>query len=546
MATRRFSWLLGIILTAVLLGAVLPYIYAAGQSNQEFIFGGFLLNPIDGNSYLAKMYQGWRGDWRFTLPYSAEAGQGAYLFLYYLALGHLARLSGTSLVIFFHIARLTSIVVMLLSLYRFFITVLPYPRHRYLAFALCAVGSGLGWLAVLFGGFTSDFWVAEAYPFLSAYANPHFPLGLALLLLILTPPVVHSDDRVQSVGFWLRRQWPVIPISLALSAITPFGVVIACAVLGGMWIWAILERQAVLPAGLYLARMSWTALSGLPLLGYAVWVTYTDPYLRVWNQQNLTPSPRIIDLLISFSPLLLLAGLGSWQLIVNRRKERVGIWDNWRIPLVWATLALILVYIPLNLQRRFLMGLYVPLVALTPPGLEWLAGGNVRRYWFLAALVFFLILPTNLVVLLTARHAALTHDPAIYLFRDESLAFDWLHQQAPAGSIVLAAPQTGLLIPGYTGLGVIYGHPFETVDAKKQEQAVIDAYSGRLDAASVQAFLDETGVDFVFYGPRERSLGALPPMSGLMPVYQHGEVTIYSVVAGDVSQSEGRWRLAIR
>ena len=538
--------MLGVVLAAVLLGTVLPYLYAAAQSNQEFIFGGFLLNPTDGNSYLAKMYQGWRGDWRFTLPYNAEAGQGAYLFLFYLALGHLARLSGISLVFFFHIARLISILVLLLSLNRFFIAVLPNPRHRYLAFALSAVGSGLGWLAVLFGGFTSDFWVAEAYPFLSAYANPHFPLGLALLLWILTPPVVHRHDRVQSLGFWLRRQWPVIPISLALSAITPFGVVIACAVLGGIWIWAILEGQADLPVGLYLARLTWTALSGLPLLFYAVWVTYADPYLRVWNQQNLTPSPRIIDLFISFFPLLLLAGLGGWQLIVNRRKEQVGNWDNWRIPLVWAVLALILVYIPLNLQRRFLMGLYVPLAALAAPGLEWLAGGKVRRYWFLAVLVFFIILPTNLVILLTARHAAQTHDPAIYLFRDESLAFNWLHQQAPAGSIVLAAPQTGLLIPGYTGLGVIYGHPFETVNAKKQEQAVIDAYSGRLDAAAVQALLDEYGVDFVFYGPRERSLGALPPMSRLMPVYQHGEVTIYAVVAWDVSRSEGRWRLVIR
>ena len=60
------------------------------------VFGGFLLNPLDGNSYLAKMQQGASGSWRFTLPFTPEPGEGAYLFLFYLALGHLCRLTGAA------------------------------------------------------------------------------------------------------------------------------------------------------------------------------------------------------------------------------------------------------------------------------------------------------------------------------------------------------------------------------------------------------------------------------------------------------------------
>ena len=41
------------------------YLWAYQSSGNEYEFGGFLLNPIDGNSYLAKMYQGWLGNWRF-------------------------------------------------------------------------------------------------------------------------------------------------------------------------------------------------------------------------------------------------------------------------------------------------------------------------------------------------------------------------------------------------------------------------------------------------------------------------------------------------
>jgi hypothetical protein len=95
--------------------------------------------------------------------------------------------------------------------------------------------------------------------------------------------------------------------------------------------------------------------------------------------------------------------------------------------------------------------------------------------------------------------------------------------------LVLAAPQTGLLIPGYTGLKVIYGHPFETVDASEREQEIIAAFSGNLNADDFQSYLDEHGVDFVFYGPRERSLGSLPQISRLVQVYQHGDVSIFAV-----------------
>ena len=47
------------------------------------------------------------------------------------------------------------------------------------------LGSGLGWIAAFFQQSTSDLWVAEAYPFLSAYTNPHFPLAIALMLFLL-------------------------------------------------------------------------------------------------------------------------------------------------------------------------------------------------------------------------------------------------------------------------------------------------------------------------------------------------------------------------
>ncbi|MRR29557.1 hypothetical protein EG834_04345, partial [bacterium] len=58
---------------AVLLLITLPYLIAFVLPGPGKIFGGFLLNPQDGNTYLAKMQEGWSGSWVYTFPFSAQA-----------------------------------------------------------------------------------------------------------------------------------------------------------------------------------------------------------------------------------------------------------------------------------------------------------------------------------------------------------------------------------------------------------------------------------------------------------------------------------------
>ncbi len=75
-----------LVILCSLLAAALILPFLAGQilAGNGHVFGGFLLNPLDGNSYLAKMRLGLEGEWRFRLPYTAEPGEGAYLFLFYI------------------------------------------------------------------------------------------------------------------------------------------------------------------------------------------------------------------------------------------------------------------------------------------------------------------------------------------------------------------------------------------------------------------------------------------------------------------------------
>ncbi len=510
MLNPRDRIIAGVLVCLVLLAITFPFVYASGNAGQDHRFNGFLLNPQDGNSYLAKMYQGWRGDLQFTLPYTAEKGNGAYLFLFYLWLGHLTRLLGLPLVTTFHAARVIAGLLMYLCLYRFLEHTFDQAHVRLFAFILAAVGSGMGWVALVFGKFTSDFWVAEAYPYLSAFSNPHFPLALALILLLLT----FTEGRYSGLPNWLAGL-----LSFFLAIILPFGVVLTLVILAGLLLWELYPNIRQLRRSIIFQRLSWMAMGGLPVLLYDFLVTYQDPWLRAWNSQNQTPSPPWWDLLVSLSPVIFLAVIGMW---VNLKTQR----RSMRLLILWMILGFALLYFPWGLQRRFILGYFIPVSALAATGLAALVK-RPKSYALAAILVTMLAIPTNLVIGLSALQAIKTHDARIYLSQGEADALQWIATNTPEEAVILAAPETGLLIPAYSGKRVLYGHPYETVDALRQKERVTRLFSGKAPAVEASNLFGEA--DYLFIGPREAQLGdvALPP--NLELVYATQGVRVFRI-----------------
>ena len=510
MSTRSERVLTTVVVIVFLLMVTLPYLYAANVASDKYIFGGFLLNPIDGNSYLAKMYEGWRGNWRFTLPYTAEDSSGGYLFLLYLALGHIARLIGGSRILLFHLARIVASLVMFASLNRFLRYTIDDKQVRLTAFSIAVLGGGLGWIALMFGVFTSDFWVAEAYPFLSAYANPHFPFGLALLLYVFT----FNQGKIQEIReVW----WKILLAAFLLGLVMPFGVVLALLVLLAVVAWELYPRFDKFKNSTNLWRAFWVFLGGVPVLFYDLWVIHQDRLLSVWNAQNNTPSPPLIDLLLSLSPVLILAIIAvPW---VIRSKS-----NNIRLLLVWSLIGLILLYIPWGLQRRFMMGIYIPLSTLAAFGLGKIAK-SARVYSLLSVILIMFIIPTNIIVLLASLQGAAKHDKQLYLTKAELQAYQWIEANTTPDALILAAPENGLLIPGFTGRRVFYGHPFETPNSEYELNRVTSFFQGDIDQTSVLL----RQADYLYIGPRERELGWRSFPVELLVVYENPDVTIYGV-----------------
>ncbi len=508
---RRSDWT-WIVAASLLIVAVtvVPY-WLAYQVPPAHVFSGVLVNPADGNSYFAKMREGWRGEWLFTLPYTTSPGAGALIFTYYLFLGHLARWTGASLDLVYAMARALGGLALLLSAYAFIARCIPARRWQWLAWLLFALGSGLGWLAVPLGGFTSDLWVAEAIPFLSVFVNAHFALGLALLLWILmwTTP---------GPAWGPASHWRLAAIALAttvLAQVQPLALLNIGLTLAGSLSWLLYQR-----------RLAWANLRPVLVFGVcaAPWVIYDavvsrlDPTLAQWNAQNVTPSPAIWDTLLSGGAPLLLALAGL--VVAARRRSDTDIFL-----IAWLGLGSLALYAPFSLQRRLSLGLWMPLVLLAVIGLRELVWPRLRAAARPAVLIGLavLVLPSNLLVYFATVAAIQRRDPAIFMSAPEAAALGWLAEHAAPGAVVAASPQLSLFVPARTDARVVYGHPFETVDAGAHRQAVEDFYAGRLAAPD---FVARYGVAFVVLGDRERSLGAGPVNLGGRQTFADGPVVI--------------------
>jgi hypothetical protein len=330
-------------------------------------------------------------------------------------------------------------------------------------------------------------------------------------------------------------------LALPLAILSPFAILVGLAILicmSGLAFFAWQDRRS---AGLWISRAVGAGLGGLPMLVYYLWLTRADPVIAQWNAQNVTPSASALDLTISFSPLIWL-GLASIFWLARRgvgRSEhpsRPSLSRESQMLLVWTGLGILMAYLPFGLQRRFLLGLLIPIAGLAAWVVTraWQAPGSSRVRLALVGMLF-LAFPTNLMVIFTGLHGVQTHEPVFYLQQGEIQAFAWLAGNNPADAVVLAAPQTSLYLPAYTGMRVVYGHPYETTYAVEREAEVLAFFQGIMEPDQVRNFLAENRVAYIFYGPRESALGGWMPAGLAEPIYEQGEVAVYRYPATAVT-----------
>ncbi len=490
--------------------SAVPCLAGFVSGNSELIYSGVVFNPIDGYSYLAKMAIGQSEDWLFTLPFTPNPGEGRLLYPFYIAAGQLQRFFPVPSSIWFNILRLAAYGFLLWTISRLVQTVFQKDSdQRSVYFLVIGAGGGLGWLLLPIGKFGADFWVAEAYPLLSGLVNPHFPLSLGLAVGAL---LLLSNDSYPG------RTILAGLCGLFLSILSPFGFVVMAAVLTLSWAWEKLEKSHTSPLGVLVF-----ILSGLPYSVYQYWAVQSTPQLAAWTAQNQTPSPVLWDILLAFSPWMILVAAGAKSLYFRRDSRII------RKLLVWMVVGLLLTVVPFNLQRRFLFGLYIPIAVLglvALPGFAERINFSIRR---LGMICLMLSLITPLFLLTMTVFAPLNHNPLYFYRSDELEAIEWLSTQGVQPATVLASSETGMLIPSVKRVRVLYGHPFESIDAEESKQAVEKFFTGRMDENEAKDLLFNNRINWILIGPRERQSGEPQLIRSVEPDKQFGQISVYSV-----------------
>jgi hypothetical protein len=502
----EWRWLL-IAATIIAVLSCLPYVYASVAGPVGHTFGGFLINVTDGNSYLAKMRQGYEGEWLYRLAFSPEEQRGIFVFTLYLGLGHLARIIGLPLVIWFHATRIVGVFVLFYAVYALGSVLSLNISARRWILVIVAFGSGLGLVSQLIGRATTgfvpvDFYTPEANTFYSLLTNPHFPLMAAFealaLLWVLQPPF---------------PRWPLAAqcgllafLGLGIVSMAPYlGPVIGVVVVAGLIMRWPLDRATLI-------RTVSLAIPMIALLAYNLWELQTNPSTALWAQQNITESPPFLDTLLGFGVWLPLALVGAWRTWSSEDKVQRAVAVAL---LAWIVLTLILMYVPYALQRRFIGGSFVPVALLAGVGAYGLVASltGIRRALLLAGLVAFGF-STNALIILITFTAPRQANEMMYLTDDEAAALNWLEPRVTYNDVVLADSRLGTFVSGWTGARSVYGHTMETINAQVKRQQVDAYYADGVDTT----LLNQYNIKYV--------IGGTPP-PGWQVVFQSGTLTIY-------------------
>lgn len=542
---KRRDWIWVAVFTAVyLLIQLLPYVIGYLTAPSDQFYTGLIMNPEDSQTYWAKMLQGFDGSWLYTIPFTHEIHGGAFVGVFYLFLGHVARWLGVSLTAVWHISRLIAGIILSLTTFHFVGQFLAERRVRWVAYLLAMTGSGLGWLLFLLGQtywlgyFPVDFKQPGAHLFFTAMTFPHITLATALIMLIvcwLTQAVRGSIRAAVAAGFaqiFLSILYPYLIYLTAVIAALEFG----------RHVWQ--EREGFLRRGIIVAV---PFIIPLPLNIYYAVILQVNPVFRIWSDQSVTRSAPWPHYVLAYGIMLILAGW-FWRQRPSSRPRFSILW-------AWIFAAAILIFSPVNAQRRFIQGVQAPLSILAAMG--WfevlLPRLQTTRFWqnlvarprydshrlarFIT--VFFLLFMSlsNLFVIADLlRVTAVAQPDPLFRLNVELTAVRWLRENIPRTAVVLGDYQTGNYVAAHAGQRVVLGHWVETVEYEAKTADVARFFDAAVSDKWRREFLARHGVDVVWVGPRERALGGFDPemVSYLTPLYQvhtlRADVTLYATI----------------
>ncbi len=481
----------------VLLMTTAPYIFAWTRQTDDLAFSGALIGAEDANSYLSKMRLGARGEWAFRLFYTPEETEGAFgFFLPYIATGQVIGAVVTddaqlpaALMIGFQAMRIVCVAIFMVALYRFIALFVTAQRTRYHALVIAVFGGGLAWVLFFLAPHIDapDLYIPEGYSFLIVYSLPHLALARAAMLLGFAALITGTSTRSGIIaGLW----WWIVGLCV------PFYFAVIYVVLGawGLAVWIGTRR---FPRELAIRGVIAGVIT-LPLFAYSAYVFATNAAFAQWSAQNTLISPNVLAYVLGYLPL---AGLAAFGIGAAWRRARIS--ARYWLLMAWVVIVPVLVYLPINVQRRLAEGVIVPLAILGAMGARrlFVRGYSTQARRWMGRFAIGTICLTSAMIIATGFLAGLARNQPVYVPTSELRALAWLQANAEPDDLVLAAWSTGNRIPVYTDLRPFVGLGPETLFAQSKDEQVRRFYSEDLSLEALTSILVQPCLDRFRWSP---------------------------------------------
>jgi len=513
------EWLfVSIIAVITIILVISPYLYGYLTTPKNMIFTGVTFDQD--YSYFSMMEQAKEGKILFKNLYTSEDHQAIFFRPLFLGMGLFAKYAHLSNFFVFHLFKILFILFFIFLAYKFISIFFNEKRYRIISLIILLFSSGFGFLGDrLFGYLSTDLWIPESQTFASFFTQPHFILSQILILLcfiLILKKELYFALLAGLSNFILGLEHPFdLPVTLLVPLI--YFII--------LYFWKKENR--------ILNYLIYGSISILPII-YQFWPMKFEPIAKAWNDQNILKSPEILAWIIGYGTIIIFAIIGFTKFFKNKN-------TNLLFLNIWAIVNLLLLYLPVNFQRRMSEGLHIPLTILATFGIIMVYNFFDKRsikhkiHTHIPKVAFLWIIALSLPFTNINRIANYFNNYAkakslpYYFSQDFYQAVKYFNDNKISDQTILASQKNGPFISGLTTNRVYLGFVFQTKDYFIKKDTVNWFFKNNEKISQKQEFLRKRNVQYILYGPEEKKLGTinLNKKDFLEKVYENNSYQIY-------------------
>ncbi len=515
-----------------------PYIWGYISEPDDFKFTGMTIGVSIIATSTDWMNQAKEGAWLFTTNRTHEAVPALFLNTLFLIMGLFAGFTGISNIVTYWIFYIISVFGFFIILYYFVAFFFKEPIKRKTSFIIALTSAGFGfifWITFKFLNYTPfffsdriplssrifpiDLWLTDAIPFLTIYSSYIQQIASISLMLLIFMYFVKSL-KCYELKYILYSGI----LTLILCTFHLYDVVTIYVVLTVFVIIKLMKKMNLQILKMYFGYIS---ISISPMI-FNFYAFILHPTFKEFTTFNLQLSPN---------PFSFVIGLGIPLILGIYYISRVHLDDKKIFLVVWTIVSLSMAYFPLTVQRKFQLGLGIPLAILATYAIFEFVLPKFKKHQQNIILIFliFLMMPTNILWIVKESYKVNTHgypgvDYPYYTHNLDLEAIEWLRVNAGEKDIIFSGGITGGRIAGMVSKKVYWGGNDMTLNYQIKNQYVENFFN---DMRQVERknLLYDNNISLVYYGVEEELLGTFNPdgVNYLLEVFDNNRVKIYRV-----------------